>query len=454
MNLREEYLKYRTRRQFFRDCGVGVGVLGLGSLLNERLFADAAPAPLDDPLAPKKPHFAAKAKSIIYLHMAGAPSTLDLFDYKPKLQELNGQPCPDSYIKGQQFAFIKGKPKLLGTPHKFAKYGQSRQEMSEIIPAPADGGRRAVHRPVDVHRAVQPRPGPAVRPHRLAAPRPARHGRVAVLRTRHREPQPAELRASSSPARRRRTAGRRCGAAPFCRPSTRASSCGRRASRCCSCPTPTAWTRPAAGSRSTRSRPSTSSRLDAVGDPEIAHAHRAVRAGLPDADQRAGGDGHLEGDERDPRNVRRQAGPEGVRQQLPAGPAAGRERRALRAAVPLGLGQPRRVEGQRSAATAWSSAARRRTRPIAALIKDLKQRGLLERHAGRLGRRVRPDADERGAQRLEVAGPRPPPAHVHDLDGRRRRRSPATPTARPTSWAITSPKTASTSTTCRPPSCT
>ncbi len=134
MNLREEYLKYRTRRQFFRDCGVGVGVLGLGSLLNERLFADAAPAPLDDPLAPKKPHFEAKAKSIIYLHMAGAPSTLDLFDYKPKLQELNGQPCPDSYIKGQQFAFIKGKPKLLGTPHKFAKYGQSRQEMSEIIP--------------------------------------------------------------------------------------------------------------------------------------------------------------------------------------------------------------------------------------------------------------------------------------------------------------------------------
>ena len=132
MTLHEELLKYRTRRQFFRDCGVGVGAMGLASLLNERLFA--SPVPADDPLAPKKPHFPAKAKSIIYLHMAGAPSTLDLFDYKPKLQELSGQPCPDSYLKGQQFAFIKGHPKLLGTPHKFDKYGKSGQEISEVMP--------------------------------------------------------------------------------------------------------------------------------------------------------------------------------------------------------------------------------------------------------------------------------------------------------------------------------
>jgi hypothetical protein len=130
MNLHEEILKYRTRRQFFKDCGVGVGTLALASLLNERLFAAAA----EDPLAPKPPHFPAKAKHIIYLHMAGAPSTLDLFDYKPKLNQLNGQPCPDSYIRGQQFAFIKGKPKLLGTPHKFAKQGKSGQEMSNILP--------------------------------------------------------------------------------------------------------------------------------------------------------------------------------------------------------------------------------------------------------------------------------------------------------------------------------
>src|SRR5512145_778062 len=129
MNLPLEYLKYRTRRQFFKDCGVGLGVVGLGSLLNESLFAA-----VDDPLAPKKPHFPAKAKNVIYLHMAGAPSTLDLFDYKPKLNELNGKPCPDSFIRGQQFAFIKGTPKLLGTPHTFAKYGTSGQEISSILP--------------------------------------------------------------------------------------------------------------------------------------------------------------------------------------------------------------------------------------------------------------------------------------------------------------------------------
>jgi hypothetical protein len=131
MNCRQENLLHRTRRQFFKDCGVGVGVMGLASLLNENLFAVPA---MDDPLAPKKPHFAARAKHVIYLHMAGAPSTLDLFDYKPKLIELNGKPCPDSYIRGQQFAFIKGTPKLLGTPHQFAKHGASGQEMSNILP--------------------------------------------------------------------------------------------------------------------------------------------------------------------------------------------------------------------------------------------------------------------------------------------------------------------------------
>lgn len=135
MNLHDELLKYRTRRQFFKDCGIGLGTLGLASLLNDRLLAEAPLLPEDNPMSPRPPHFAARAKRIIYLHMAGAPSTLDLFDNKPKLKELNGKPCPDSYIRGQQFAFIKDKtPKLLGSPHKFAKYGQSGQEMSNILP--------------------------------------------------------------------------------------------------------------------------------------------------------------------------------------------------------------------------------------------------------------------------------------------------------------------------------
>src|SRR5262245_17283177 len=131
MNPHDQYLLYRTRRQFFRDCGVGVGSMALASLLNDAAFAAAA---ADNPLAPKPPHFPAKAKRVIYLHMAGAPSTLDLFDYTPKLNDLNGKPCPDSYIRGQQFAFIKGTPKLLGTPHKFAQHGKSGQMMSNILP--------------------------------------------------------------------------------------------------------------------------------------------------------------------------------------------------------------------------------------------------------------------------------------------------------------------------------
>src|SRR5215470_16426873 len=129
MNLRQEILAYRTRRQFFKDCGIGLGALALASLLDERLLAEGTGASAD-PLAQKKPHFPAKARRIIFLHMAGAPSTLDLFDHKPKLNKLNGQPCPDSYIRDQQFAFIKqGQPKLLGSPHKFAKHGESGQEM-------------------------------------------------------------------------------------------------------------------------------------------------------------------------------------------------------------------------------------------------------------------------------------------------------------------------------------
>jgi hypothetical protein len=131
MDLREVLLKHRTRRQFFRDCGTGLGTIALASLLNEDLFASPGSP---DPLAPKKPHFPARAKNIIYLHMAGSPSTLDLFDYKPKLIELSGKPCPQSYIRGQQFAFIRGTPKLLGTPHRFRKHGRSSQEMSDILP--------------------------------------------------------------------------------------------------------------------------------------------------------------------------------------------------------------------------------------------------------------------------------------------------------------------------------
>jgi len=133
MNPRQEILKAQTRRQLFKDSVTGLGTIALASLLNDDLFA-ASPVGSAHPLRPQEPHFTPRAKNIIYLHMAGAPSTLDMLDYKPKLNELNGQLCPDSYIRGQQFAFLKGKPKLLGSPHRFAPRGNSGQVISDILP--------------------------------------------------------------------------------------------------------------------------------------------------------------------------------------------------------------------------------------------------------------------------------------------------------------------------------
>src|SRR4051794_37681085 len=105
----------RTRRHFFRDCGVGVGAMALGSLLSR----DAGAKERTDPLAPRKPHFPAKAKAVIYLFMAGAPSQLELFEPKPELNKLSGQKVPESFTKGKRFAFIKGDAKLLGSVRKF-----------------------------------------------------------------------------------------------------------------------------------------------------------------------------------------------------------------------------------------------------------------------------------------------------------------------------------------------
>src|SRR5882672_1925883 len=136
----QETLRAVTRRHFFRQCSVGLGGVALTSLLNEKLFAAAQSAirnpqsAIANSLAPKPPHFAPRARRAIYIHMAGSPSQLDLFDYKPKLTELNGQPCPESLFKKERFAFIKGVPKMLGTPHQFAKHGQSGVELSNLLP--------------------------------------------------------------------------------------------------------------------------------------------------------------------------------------------------------------------------------------------------------------------------------------------------------------------------------
>ena len=130
-----EYARGVTRRQFISKCQLGLGAVALGGLLGPRLFADEKPATgVVNPLSPKAPNFAPKAKAVIYLHMSGAPPQHDLFDWKPKLVEYNMKPCPEELLKGQRFAFIKGTPKMLGSPFKFKQYGQSGAWVSETLP--------------------------------------------------------------------------------------------------------------------------------------------------------------------------------------------------------------------------------------------------------------------------------------------------------------------------------
>lgn len=132
MNLQTERTLWQTRRQFLRDGSLGLGGLALSLLMNDRIAASQDGEV--NPLAPRPSHFLGKAKSVIYLHMAGSPPHLDLFDYKPELVRRNGQDCPQDFLRGRRFAFTSGVPKLLGTPQRFARHGQSGAWVSEALP--------------------------------------------------------------------------------------------------------------------------------------------------------------------------------------------------------------------------------------------------------------------------------------------------------------------------------
>ena len=134
--LEVEAKKLLTRRHFFRDCGVGLGAIALASLLGngKALGAAAAASKSTDPLAPKAPHFMPRAKRVIYLFMAGAPSQLDMFDYKPTLAKYDGHPVPAELVKNQQYAFIPRDAALFATTLKFSKHGQCGAELSEALP--------------------------------------------------------------------------------------------------------------------------------------------------------------------------------------------------------------------------------------------------------------------------------------------------------------------------------
>jgi hypothetical protein len=143
--VRKRALTRTTRRHFLRTCTNGVGAMALASLAgcgsrtgpggdSRTSLAAGAMRDLAEPLAARAPHFTPKAKRVIFLHMAGAPSQHELFDYKPTLAELDGQPCPESLLEGKRFSFIRGIPKMLGPQATFSQHGESGAWLSNHLP--------------------------------------------------------------------------------------------------------------------------------------------------------------------------------------------------------------------------------------------------------------------------------------------------------------------------------
>ncbi len=135
MNLRLDHARALTRREFLKDSGkFSLGAIALQELASRGLAVQAAPHDPQSPLAPKPAPLPSRIKSVIYLSMSGAPPQHDLFDWKPELVKHHLQDCPEELLKGQTFAFIKGRPKLLGTSQKFAQHGKSGAWVSDVLP--------------------------------------------------------------------------------------------------------------------------------------------------------------------------------------------------------------------------------------------------------------------------------------------------------------------------------
>ena len=345
--------------------------------------------------------------------MAGGPSHLETFDYKPKLAEMNGQPMPESFTKGQPIAQLQGAKLTCFAPqHPFKKCGKSGQEIIDDLPAHRRGRRRPLHHPLDAHRGDQPRPGPHLHEHRHDHLRPAEHGLVAVVRPRQRVRQPARLRRADldgqerpDAADRRPAVAQRLSAEPL--PGRRVPLQGR--SGAVRRQPARRQRRPPArrGRRGAGAQPACDN--DVGRRPGDRHAHRAVRDGLPDADERAGPDGPVEGAERDLRPVRH------------ARAATARSRPT--ACWPGGWPSAACASSSSTTATGTITAASRTTSQVVAKEVDQGAAALhhgpeaarhARRHAGDLGRRVRPHADGPGQR------PRPPHQGLLDLAGRRR----------------------------------
>ncbi len=129
----EKQIQHQTRRHFLKQCPLGLaGVYMASQMAPTATAAESIGLHLDESNT-KKTHFPPRAKNVIYIHLAGSPPTLDLFDYKPELVKRDGQDCPDEFLKGKRFAFTSGKPKLMGTPRKFKRHGAGGIWMSDAL---------------------------------------------------------------------------------------------------------------------------------------------------------------------------------------------------------------------------------------------------------------------------------------------------------------------------------
>ena len=124
-------LQAQTRRHFLTQTSSGLGGIALSQLISGEVQGTGATV---NPLSPRVPPLPAKAKRVIYLHMTGSPPNLDLFDHKPELSKRDGEDCPDEFLQGREFAFTKGVPKLMGSPRKWSQVGENGMWMSDAIP--------------------------------------------------------------------------------------------------------------------------------------------------------------------------------------------------------------------------------------------------------------------------------------------------------------------------------
>src|SRR5215813_4436437 len=120
----EQFQQIQTRRDFFRKCAGGVGIFALADLLTADGLTAASKLPAMNLLAPKEPHFAPKAKHVIFMFMEGGPSQFELFDQKPELEKWHGKPLPESMTKELKLAFIKPTASVMASPFSFRQYGK------------------------------------------------------------------------------------------------------------------------------------------------------------------------------------------------------------------------------------------------------------------------------------------------------------------------------------------